>query len=199
MNNLNRNVTALFDAVLEHVTPDFPGAFIGGGAIRDALHGKKWKDIDVFTWAPIPASLVAEPDDLNPFAPDDTIAAAAKEPVDSEGSPRISNVRKPIIFCGNFVQVIQLASDRYTPGDVQSVVNQFSIGLCQCGYTLYAGVPYLTEGYAIDQALHRFTVRECESLWEMQRALRKVASLASKYPDHELVVPNKHLSIFTLL
>lgn len=161
---------------LQQLAPD---AGISGGYLRDMVYGKQPKDIDVFCSKLTPESLLC----LLVLFPD------AKQEAYSAwldyATGEVDSVWDLGLVDGLPFQLIVLKeglvpADRYRFND---------FGICQLWHD---GTQLTTtSAFQMDAVGYTFTLCHCESEHELNRSMRRWDRLKKKYPDHELVIPER--------
>ena len=162
-----------FDKILEVVRWEFPGSHpvIGGGALRDSIHGKPIKDVDVFLRAKdhnytldseLTKRIRCSPQTLAYGRPDMHGAWDLLQEI--EGYP---------------VQLILADFE-----DLEDLAHTFDIGLSRVTYD--GNRVYISPEFAEDSADKAFRIRRADNHHELERSLKRVQRHLEKYPDFHL-------------
>lgn len=168
-----RSLKEILDEVLKKArAAGFKDAFIAGGAIRDWLHGCDPKDIDVFTWMPIPEGEKMFESDSDPG---------------QDG--RIAGVSQSIFPMANGKYPVELISlNPNGDPDPRLAAMEFALGIDQAWYT--GGKPSYTAHYWDDYRHRTFTVTRAQTELEAKRSIIKINRLWERgvYRHHRLVI-----------
>ncbi len=173
---MNHNIWREFDAILAHMREQFPGSqvFIGGGAVRDGLHERAIKDVDVF------------------------IQRSAFDTLDCPVTTRVpcnafieqygrDDMHGAWDFTGKFfewpVQLILADFD-----GMAQLAGSFDLGICQCVYHDTLGV-YLTPDFIDDSEECVLRIVRADSELEIKRSMKRIERLALKYHEFAIAPP----------
>lgn len=189
--------TATYSLILDQITVllerlhiyGFPGAIVGGGAIRDMMLSRSVKDIDVFIpCQPVGVANTAE-----------ALTAALGRVVsvspwcgyiDLADCSTVYEVgHEPVLMSELPVQIMELR-----PGlPTKERVSRFDFGLCQAWFD---GTTWgLTEQFRRDAYDQTMTLSFCESEKEFERSMRRFDRLSKKFPEYELVIPAEFMGL----
>jgi len=180
-NALPQDIRDEFDRVLVEVRALFPGSYpvIGGGAVRDALHGRPIKDVDVFLRKQDHASLdhvftVKVP--TNPF-----MERYGRK--DMHGAWDLTACP----FTGSRWPVQLILSDFENYMDL---ARTFDIGLSRATYAhgTDGAHLYVTNEFIQDSEDKAFRIHRAETDMELRRSQKRVERLLTKYPDFHAAV-----------
>lgn len=157
-------------------------AVLVGGYLRDKLHGKPFKDIDIF---------VASPREHGGF--EKTLEGLREEfgnalsqylvHMDYLGwDPEVTGVATIKMAVGE-VQVIGL---NWRHLDIQRVLNRFDFGLCQVGWSPRDGL-VTTPAFEADRAQKTFTLLRYDTVSNFDRSMRRWERFSKRYSEHRLV------------
>lgn len=158
-------------------------AYIGGGALRDAMHGVPMKDVDIFVM-PYRDGPV-----LGPRVDSETIEEilggfAHKHQVFNYA---FSDVAEQWIFEGegdgpplNFIAM----RHHSTP---EQLARRMDFGICQIVLTAEDEC-WVTPQWAVDYLQKTFTLTDPD---REERALRRWERISERYPEHTLVIPQE--------
>jgi hypothetical protein len=177
------HIPTAWHILLSEIQGISPSAFIGGGALRDRLHNKPVKDIDIFFAQEDQAKLHETmlfagwfPGQLIPMSyvgADYSVETACEYSKPGE---------TPINLIGLNVSL-----------ELPDALSRFDFGICQIAYD--GTHIHTSEQFYDDILTSSFTVTRCESEEQLARTMRRWERLKVKYPEHTLVIP-EHCRVF---
>lgn len=168
-------------------TNGFPEAIIAGGAIRDLDHDKPVKDVDIF---------IRKPENLDGLSLKGLVEEACGlavhttvvdfqigEGMADDETYDLHEVSVYAIY--RFVTpeaTFEVIVMQYSEAPfVQSVIDDFDIGLCQAWYS--GEEPCCSEAYFSDDVNKTLTVLKAPTPRALERTMKRVGRLLEKYPD----------------
>lgn len=180
----------------------YPDAWIGGGLLRDLLHGVPPRDIDIFTFEPCvlrEGGVGIREKRATSAEPPSEITGVADHDLDQAyEAVRIIEVEESYYSaaCTMPIQIIHLLRKRTEDGlsigadNAFEAIKQFHLGICQIALREDGTGFYTTPAFTIDCRDEVLTVRYCESMVEAERIVAKVNTLRERYPHHRFMIPS---------
>jgi hypothetical protein len=160
-----------------------PGAIVvAGGSLRDHLHGRQIKDIDVFIRTDLKPAVVLERMQAGPF-PD----AQLQYDMTYWDDPEVWGVVDLGVHVFGVPATAILLKIGETPA---KIVERIDFGLCQIGMDK-DGYVLVTEAYLKDAMNKTMTLVRCLGQGDYKRSMSRYERLAAKYPNHTLVIPDE--------
>jgi len=173
------NIPHEWQTVLAAIQTRFPGAIIGGGALRDTLLDREVKDVDIF---------IQMPDDLTDAELCDVLSKLTGQHFERSLPERVVNYvfgSGSDVACvcdGGLFQVIAT----WTPTDPTTAMMRFDFGICRI---IYDGINLIRSAdFDKDVEDKTFTLLRCNSVQELARSMERWTRLKEKYDAYRLVI-----------
>lgn len=153
-------------------------AFIGGGAVRDAIFGREIRDVDVFVMPHMLDEDLLREATATQVMGVEPIKAQHFGYVLPDVAGQFVYERGDLHFEVNVVPM----RDFYSPVEL---AERMDFGICQAVLDA-ASVLHVTEAWVGDMALRKFTLTDPEKI---DRSLRRWERLSAKYPEFRLDNP----------